>query len=558
MGSKKEKNNGKAWLKKEVRPYGGAVFFLTLLSAVVALLSIAFAYLVRYLINSASDKNKNALLIFALVLLSVLLLKIILKTLEGFFAERVRARMYTQLRTNTFSKLLRVDYSSAQGYHSGELLNRLTADVQEVCVDTVGFAPAIAGMAVQCVGAIVALLTIDPLFTGIYVVGGAVLVGLTSLFRKQIKKRQKAVLEADGKTRSFIQEGLSSIMTVKAYGAENATAKKEEGLENVYYEKRMQRNVLRSEMSFIFSLLSNFGLIFAVVWCSISVLGGNTDYGSILSVILLLMQLQQPLTSVSSLIPVYYARATSAERLSELDELPFDEDCKDKEEITRVYNGLQSISFENLSFSYGRESVFEGIDLSIEKGEIVCLTGASGAGKSTLFKLLLNMFQPTEGKIRLEGTFEETIPLTSAYRGLFAYVPQGNFLLSGTIHENLTFFAEAMGEKKTEAEIERAIRLSCAEFIYDLPEGLQTKLGEGGVGLSEGQLQRLNVARAILSDRPVLLLDEATSALDGETELRLLENIRSLQDKTCLIITHRPAGLDIADRILTVENGTIK
>ena len=150
----------------------------------------------------------------------------------------------------------------------------------------------------------------------------------------------------------------------------------------------------------------------------------------------------------------------------------------------------------------------------------------------------------------MEGEFGE-IPLTAKERGLFAYVPQGNFLFSGTIEENLSFFADSC---LTKEEIENALKIACAEFVFELPHGLDTKLAEGGEGFSEGQLQRLTVARAILSNRPVLLLDEATSALDGETEKKLLENIRTLSDKTCLIVTHRPAALDIADRILSVEN----
>ena len=195
----------------------------------------------------------------------------------------------------------------------------------------------------------------------------------------------------------------------------------------------------------------------------------------------------------------------------------------------------------------------------IKKGEIVCLTGASGSGKSTIFKLLLNVYSPTQGDIRLKGDYaqENGMPLTAQERSLFAYVPQGNFLFSGTIYENLTFFADKKENEDLNIRVEKALQTACAEFVYELPQGLQTPLNENGGGLSEGQTQRLAVARAILSDRPILLLDEATSALDGETESRLLENIRALKDKTCLIVTHRPAALNIADRILTVEDGKI-
>ena len=166
------------------------------------------------------------------------------------------------------------------------------------------------------------------------------------------------------------------------------------------------------------------------------------------------------------------------------------------------------------------------------------------------------MFTPTSGRISLLG--QSIKPITAKERGLFAYVPQGHFLFSGTIYENLTFFSEETNSEILGEKVKNALKTACAVFVWELPQGLQTPLLEGGSGLSEGQTQRLAVARAILSDRPILLLDEATSALDGETERKLVENIKKLQDKTCLIVTHREMALSIADKILRVENGNIE
>ncbi len=557
MEEKITSKKGKLWIKKEMRPYRGHVLFLTCFSVLSTVLSLAFAYMVRYLINSASSGERKMLWIFSAVLLGLLLVRIALQTVSGFCAERLRAKITSELRTRMFGKILRSDYGRLQGYHSGELLNRLTSDVQEISVDTVGLLPAIVGMVVQCLGAIIALVTIDPLFTAIYVVCGCIFGGIIAFFRKQIKKHQKEVLQADGESRAFMQEGVSSVMTLKAYGAEEKTTEKAGGLAGVYYQKRMRRNALRSTMNAVFSLLGNFGLIFAVVWCSISVLQGNTDYGSILSVILLLMQLQHPFSAFSSIIPVYYSRIASGERLCEIESLPSETIAKDGSVDVAVYENLQKIDFENVEFTYGRESVLTGANATIKKGEIVCLTGASGAGKSTLFKLLLNVFTPTDGGLYLCDTNGEKNALTAEARGLFAYVPQGKFLFSGTIYENLTFFSDEEKPQDIDERIKNALETACAQFVWDLPQGLQTPLTEGGGGLSEGQTQRLAVARAILSDRPILLLDEATSALDSETEKKLLENVRALKDKTCFIVTHRPAALAIADRVLAVENGKI-
>jgi len=545
---------GKAWLKKEMRPYRTIISFLALLSICATLFSLAFAYLVRYLINSAKAGDKNQLLLFALVLLFVLLTKIFLQTFLSFLSERTRAKINAELRARLFGKILRSDYPSVQAYHSGELLNRLTTDIQEVATDSVGLLQALAGMITQCIGATVALLTIDPLFTGIYILGGLLIGGVSALFRRLIKKYHKEFMEADGASRSYIQEGLSSVLTIKAYGAEDHATEKAREYSERYYQKRMKRNSLRTAMSGLFSLLSNTGMIFAVVWCSVSVLNGNDDYGSILSVILLLMQLQQPFASFSGIIPVFYSRIASGERLAELENIA--EDGVDNASFENSYQDLTGIRLEGVEFSYGRERIFENAEAELKKGEIICVTGASGSGKSTLFRLLLSVYKPTQGKIQLEYG-DKTQALSQKTRELFAYVPQGNFLFSGSIRENLLFFTEETEGADTDLRLKEALTKACADFVYGLPEGLDTLLTERGGGLSEGQLQRLAVARAFMSNRPILLLDEATSALDGETEEKLLENIKKMPNKTCIIVTHRPAALAIADRILKVENGQI-
>lgn len=554
----KQNEKGKLWVSKETRPYRASILFLTCLSVFAMLFSISFAYTVRYLINSASSKESDKLWAFSALLLSFLLLKIIFSTLKGYFSERVNARMTANLRTRIFSKILCSDYSATQKYHSGELVTRLTADIAEVSGYSVNLMPAVAGMIIQGIGSIVALLTIDPLFTAIYIVAGVVFAGITALFRKHLKKRHKEVMDADGKFRAYMQEGLSSLMTVKAYGVEDRSAEKAGRFAEEYYQKRMARNLLRTFMSGIFNLVSNFGLIFAIIWCGVSVLNGNPDYdfGTILSVILLLMQLQAPLTSFSSIPPAYYARIACGERLADIDEMPI-EQTKTSKIPQDLYNDMQAIVLKNLDFTYGRNQIFCNANTMIEKGKVICLTGASGAGKSTIFKLLLNVFTPTQGEIVLQGNFDAPRVLTAQDRDLFAYVPQGNFLFSGTIYDNLSFFAQEENEELLRENMRVALKIACADFVFDLPQGLDTVLTERGGGLSEGQLQRLAVARALLSNRPILLLDEATSALDGDTERLLLENISALQNKTCLIVTHRPKALEIADAVLHIENGKI-
>ena len=553
---KRTTEKGKAWLKREMRPYAPFVFFLSVLTVLISALSITFAYLIQYLINSATSGNQKGLIIFAAVLLGVLLLKILLQALNAYFSERSRARIVSELRTKTFKNLLKSDFAKVSEYHSGELMNRITSDVGEVASDTIGLTPSMVGLLVQCVGAIAALLTLDPLFTAIYAFCGLIGGGISAAFRRLIKKHQKEFLEADGQVRSYMQESFSSILTVKAYAAEERSSQKAGELSENYYRKRMKRSVLRTFMQTVFALLSNVGLIFAVVWCSVGLLSGRiTDFGSVLSIVLLLNQLQHPFATVSAIIPVYYSRMTSAERLQELYEIPEEDAAIGHSNVT--YDELKGFVFKDVSFDYGREMVLRNASCRLGKGEIVCVTGPSGSGKSTLFKMLLHVYSPVEGEVFLSTTAGE-VPLTSSERSLFAYVPQGNFLFSGSIYENLTFFAEKEEETVMRNKVCEALKFACAEFVFELPDGLDTSLTERGGGLSEGQLQRLAIARAFLSGRPVLLLDEATSALDGDTERKVLENIASMRDKTCILVTHRPAALSIADAVLEIKDGAIE
>ena len=402
-------------------------------------------------------------------------------------------------------------------------------------------------------GAISALLILDPLFTAVFTLGGILLGMISALFRKKVKKYHKEQIEADGKSRAFTQESIASLLTLKAYGAEQEAGEKSKKILDEYYRRRMKKNRLNAYMRSSFSLLSSAGTVFAVIWSSVRVMAGYADYGSILSVVMLLGQLQQPFASFSAVLPVVYARSASAERLAESDLMP-EETTGEDGEID--YDTMRSFKAENLSFSYGRNEILTKASFEIEKGKIVCITGESGSGKSTLFKLLLSVYKPTEGTLFSVDTQGVKTPVTGKERGLFAYVPQGNFLFSGTIYENFEFF---VGKEKAsdELSVQNALEVACAQFVEELPKGLETSLKERGAGLSEGQLQRLAIARAILSNRPVLLLDEATSALDGETEKQLLENIKKIEGKTCVIVTHRPAALAIADEILEVKDGEI-
>ncbi len=545
-----EERKGRTWLKSNLLPFRVQIVWLTVLAVFTTAFSVVFSFLVRYLVNGAAAGDKRQLIVFSVVLVALLFVRIVLQTLKNYMTERAAARMVAQLRGRLFAHTLRTEYASLEKYHSGDLLTRMTADVSEVSSASVTLLPATVGMIVQAVGAFVALVVIDALFTCIYV-GCCALGGvIAALCRKRLKRYQKEISAADGESRSFIQESQASVMTVKAYSAETRTAEKSSVFLERYYNRRMARNVLRTGVNGLFALLGGLGMIFALVWCGVGILNGSNDYGSLFSVLLLLGQLQRPVGAISGVLPTYYAREAAAERLEEIDSLP------EERAETAAEETVVALGGENVSFGYETETkaVLKGANFEVPLGMRVCITGESGSGKSSLFKLLLSVYTPTYGTLYKVNDLDEKSPLTVADRRLFAYVPQGNFLFSGSIRENLSFFR---GEDlPSDEELAAALKTACADFVLELPEGLETVLHERGSGLSEGQIQRLAVARALLSKRKILLLDEATSALDGGTEARLLQNL-ARENKTCFIVTHRPAALQDADYILHVSDGNV-
>lgn len=277
-------------------------------------------------------------------------------------------------------------------------------------------------------------------------------------------------------------------------------------------------------------------------------------YGTVTAIIQLVNQVQSPFVSLSGIMPKYYTTIASAERIMELDDLPNEKEINKKEiNVLDTYKNLNSVEFENISFKYDRDIILDNTSLSIKKGDFVAIMGISGIGKSTLLKLLLGVFNLNFGKIYLD-TNNGKIPIDKNTRKLFSYVPQGNMLISGTIKDNITF----INPDASDAEIEEAIRISCAkQFIDELPLGLETVIGEKGLGLSEGQVQRLAIARSLLADSPILLLDEATSALDEKTEKEFLTNLKALDNVTCIIVSHKKAALDICNKTIQIKNGKI-
>lgn len=552
-----EKNPDKAavsWLSERTKGRRGALAAIIAGNAVFAAAGAAFSLLCRGIIDSAVSGDRYGILGYAAGLGGFVLLQLVLRLVCNSLSEYIRAGLEMDMRGKLFGKLLSAELSSVTKYHSGELLNRMFSDVK-ICADGIAdIVPAAVNMVTRLVCAGVIMVFLEPWFAALFAAAGIVVFAVTRFFRGRLKGLHRQVQEKEGAVRSFLQESLESAAVVKVFGAEQKMLRQNDRNQREHYKIRMKRRAIGIISGAGFGLIFQAGYVLALVWGAFGIFNGGMTYGTLTAVLQLVNQIQSPFAGLSSLFPQYYAMLASAERVIELESLPEEQ----KAAKTLDYADFQRLEVSGLRFAYdenGEKDVISRADFTLNRGETAALTGISGGGKSTLFMLLLGAYRPNDGAIRIWGGSGEFSPGQET-RGIFAYVPQGNCLFSGTIRENIAFMSNA---EVSDEEIMQAAKAACAEeFIAQLPNGLDTRIGENGYGLSEGQAQRIAVARALYSGAGFLLLDEATSALDEQTERKLLENISAMDGKTVLIVTHRPAALKICGRQLTLKDGVIE
>lgn len=556
------------WLWKVSGLYKIGVAGLFAIRVTFGLCGVMSAILLRDLIDGAANGQRAYFLQAAGCLAVLYLGQNILSAISRFLYEWVRASLENQMKNRLFSCLLHKDYAQVTATHSGEWISRLTSDTVVVAGGIVDILPNLGGMLARLIGALMALLILQPAFFYILVPAGIVMSVLTASLRKELKRLHKKIQEANGAVLSFLQERLENLMILRVFAMERQTLLETARRMKEHKKARMKRNSLSNLCNFGFGLMVDSCYLLSAVYCGYGILKGTISYGTFTAILQLVGQVQSPFTGITGIIPQYFAMTASAERLMEAEAYPDDGRGIGftAEQIKRFYEEqFESLELQDASFSYlasdetnCRLNVMQHFNLEVRKGEYVAFTGHSGCGKSTLFKLLMCLYPLDAGKRYIcakRNNQQEKYPLTSLWRGLFAYVPQGNQLMSGTIREIISF-----GDPLAMAQEERlmhALRVACADgFVTALESGMDTHLGERGTGLSEGQMQRIAIARAVFSDRPILILDECTSALDEETEQKLLINLRKMTDKTVLLITHRPAALEICDRQIEMGNGT--
>ena len=551
------------WLWAQAKEKKRFVTLLVLIRIVVGMLSVSYALLFSGIVDSAAEKNWDAFNTYCIVIIIQVFVQSVLGIVSHFLEEFTKSSLENGLKRQFFSKLLTGDYATVTAVHSGEWLSRMTSDTVIVANGMTTILPGIVGMIVRLGASLILLVALAPIFGVCVIVGGGVVIVVTWVLRRAMKRMHKKVQMTDSKLRVFLTERLSSMMILRAFEQEAVAIRQGDELMQEHKAARLKKNHITNIFHSSFSLAIHVVYVTGAIYCGLGILNGTMSYGSFTAILQLIGRVQGPIGNISGFFPQYSAMLASAERLMEAEEHEPEPKRIAVEDMNGYYHeSFCSIGLRNAGFTYlpvgdpesGKESrptVLKGLDMEIGKGEYVAFCGPSGCGKSTVLKLLMSMYNLDEGERYLTDR-GGVRPLDASWRGLFAYVPQGNQLMSGSIREVVTF---GDTEKRLQDEnILRSLQIACADqFISELPEGLDTLLGERGAGLSEGQMQRIAIARAIFSERPILLLDEATSALDEQTEAKLLDNLRNMTDKTVIIVTHRPAALDITDKIITFK-----
>ena len=537
------------WLWRVTGRKKGYVLALTLIQGVSGGLGVLYALLLRNIVDNAVGRDSGAFWHNVVLIIELVVLQISLSAIVRWLQELAKANIENCFKRRLTDNILRKEYGVVSATHTAEWLNRLTNDSAVVAGGIVEILPGLTGTIVRLVSAVAMVIALDRMFAVITVPGGIALCVMTYAFRGVLKRLQKNIQESDGLLRVFLQEHIGSLMMIKAFVAEEQTGKAAARAMNDHKKARMRRNRFSNVANVGFAAAIQGMYLLGVVYCAHGIMSGTVTYGTLTAIMQLIGQIQGPFYSISGYLPRFYAMTASAERLMEIETFADDGTARSADEVYEFYlDGLSALGLRDASFTYESDDaapvVLDGVSVEIRKGEYVAFAGHSGCGKSTVLKLLMCMYPLDRGERYIAGS-EGEIALDASWRRLFAYVPQGNALMNGTIREVVSFADPDAAHD--EHRLRRALEIACAD---DFVEDLDTVLGERGSGLSEGQTQRLAIARAVFADCPVLLLDESTSALDEATERRLLHNLRDLTDKTVVIVTHRRAVLSICDRVL--------
>ena len=554
-GAFREMWNETKWLYSYAAKYKWLIVIYIVIGLFATGLALAASLVTKNLINEVLGGKISAAAVALYVFLG--LSGIAVSALNRRLSAKISLRVNNEIRADVFGKFISTTWEEVSAFHSGDLLNRINGDVSTVADSVIGWIPSVTIKSAQFIGAIAIICYYDAAMALLSLISIPAAALISSLLLRKMRSYGTKIREAGSELMSFFEESLQNIQTVKAFGLSQSLDGRLAQLQKIYYDTSLEYNALSVKVTSGMSVLGLFVSYLCMGWCIFRLFTGAIDIGTMVLFIQLSSYLSSSISSLISSVPTVISATVSAGRIISVLNLPREEEDESlaAREIAD-FGEAPEIEFRDVSFGYKNGGkVFSEVNLTVAPGEFAAFVGPSGGGKTTLLRLLLGLVKPQSGKATLSAK-GKTTEISSVTRRIFTYVPQEKAMFSGTVAEMLRLFSP----EATDEEINAALKAACAyDFVAALPEGINTPLGERGAGFSEGQNQRLAIARAVLRKAPVLLLDEATSALDLETERRVLENITALcRGKTLIVMTHRESVLPLCDSVYRISGGKVE
>ena len=554
-GAFREMWNETKWLYSYAAKYKWLIVIYIVIGLFATGLALAASLVTKNLINEVLGGKISAAAVALYVFLG--LSGIAVSALNRRLSAKISLRVNNEIRADVFGKFISTTWEEVSAFHSGDLLNRINGDVSTVADSVIGWIPSVTIKSAQFIGAIAIICYYDAAMALLSLISIPAAALISSLLLRKMRSYGTKIREAGSELMSFFEESLQNIQTVKAFGLSQSLDGRLAQLQKIYYDTSLEYNALSVKVTSGMSVLGLFVSYLCMGWCIFRLFTGAIDIGTMVLFIQLSSYLSSSISSLISSVPTVISATVSAGRIISVLNLPREEEDESLAALEIAdFGEAPEIEFRDVSFGYKNGGkVFSEVNLTVAPGEFAAFVGPSGGGKTTLLRLLLGLVKPQSGKATLSAK-GKTTEISSVTRRIFTYVPQEKAMFSGTVAEMLRLFSP----EATDEEINAALKAACAyDFVAALPEGINTPLGERGAGFSEGQNQRLAIARAVLRKAPVLLLDEATSALDLETERRVLENITALcRSKTLIVMTHRESVLPLCDSVYRISGGKVE
>lgn len=548
------------WIHSYSLHYKGEVLWYMFLGLLGTVIGLAGGILSKYIIDAVTDYSPDGIFIALLFFVLMQLSKIGINAVSGYVSAKINIRVNQQISAEVYDKLMQSDWEALSAYHSGDLISRVVGDVNTISSSVLGWIPNLITRSVQFFATLGVILYYDSSLAFLALLSAPITLIMSRFVVRKMRDHSERIRQLNSDMIIFNEESFQNIQVIKGFDLAEQFSKKHREIQEKHKKYSLEYTDFTIRKNTVMSVVGTVVALVCFAWGIYRLKSGFITYGTMTLFLQLATNLSDSFTSLAGMVPQAINASTAAGRIMDITQLPKEErgNTDEVSSFAEKSGGKElTVRAEKISYAYddGRE-VLLSADFEAKAGQIVAFIGPSGEGKTTILRLLLGIIKPDSGNLYITDNNLNKVKVSASTRGLFSYVPQGNTLFSGTVAENL----RAVKSDATDGEIIEALKTACADkFILELPLGINTPLKELGGGFSQGQIQRICIARALLADKPILLLDEATSALDIKTEQKVLENIMASKNiRTCIITTHRLSVIEISDRIYNVNKEKVE